>query len=85
MIISPFFVFVAAKLTSDAVLRGAGAMGWFMITTFTDLILRVVLAFIFSKEWGYIGIWFAWPIGWIVSASMSALFYWKGVWKKDNS
>ncbi|MBR6060605.1 MAG: MATE family efflux transporter [Spirochaetales bacterium] len=83
MIISPFFVFVAAKLTSDAVLRGAGAMGWFMITTFTDLILRVVLAFIFSKEWGYIGIWFAWPIGWIVSASMSALFYWKGVWKKE--
>ena len=85
LIISPFFTFVALKLTSDAVLRGAGAMGYFMATTFTDLILRVVLAFIFSKEWGYIGIWFAWPIGWIISAVMSVVFYWKGVWKKDNS
>ena len=83
LIISPFFVFVAAKLTSDAILRGAGAMGYFMATTFTDLILRVVLAFIFSKEWGYIGIWIAWPIGWIVAALMSVGFYLKGVWKKE--
>ncbi|MBP5448807.1 MAG: MATE family efflux transporter, partial [Spirochaetales bacterium] len=82
LIISPFFVFVAAKLTSDAILRGAGAMGYFMATTFTDLILRVVLAFIFSAKWGYIGIWYAWPIGWIVAAIMSLMFYKCGVWKK---
>lgn len=84
IIISPFFAVVSAKLTSDGVLRGTGAMKYFMITTFTDLLLRVGLAFILSKFFGSTGIWLAWPIGWTVSSILSLAFYGKGVWKKYN-
>ena len=43
-IVSPFYFVISIKLMVDGVLRGAGAMGAFMTATFTDLVLRVVLA-----------------------------------------
>lgn len=43
-IFSPFYFVVSVKLVADGILRGAGMMKQFMIATFTDLILRVVLA-----------------------------------------
>lgn len=74
-ILSPFYFVVSAKLVTDGVLRGAGAMKAFMAATFTDLILRVVLAFGFSSLFGAIGIWCAWPIGWTIATGMSVHFY----------
>ena len=47
-ILSPFYFIVSAKLVADGILRGAGMMNKFMIATFTDLILRVVMAAVFS-------------------------------------
>ena len=80
-ILSPFYFVVSAKLISDGILRGAGQMKPFMIATFTDLILRVVLAKVLSIPFGPLGIWCAWPIGWSISAVMSVYFYEKGPWK----
>lgn len=74
-IISPFYIVVSTKLIADGVLRGIGSMKQFMIATFTDLILRVVLAVILSKEFGVVGIWCAWPIGWIIGTIVSVFFY----------
>lgn len=74
-ILSPFYFVVSAKLVTDGVLRGAGAMKPFMAATFTDLILRVVLAYVFSGMSGVIGIWCAWPIGWVIATAMSIYFY----------
>lgn len=74
-ILSPFYFVVSAKLVTDGVLRGAGAMKAFMAATFTDLILRVVLAFGFANLFGAIGIWCAWPIGWTIATGMSVYFY----------
>lgn len=82
LIISPFFVIVAIKLTTDGVLRGAGAMKQFMTATFTDLLLRVSLAFLLSGLMGSTGIWSSWPIGWAIACSLSLIFYFKGNWKK---
>ncbi|HAG65452.1 MAG TPA: MATE family efflux transporter, partial [Ruthenibacterium lactatiformans] len=45
----------------DGVLRGAGCMGQFMTATFTDLILRVILAFLLAPRFGAAGIWMSWP------------------------
>lgn len=74
-ILSPFYFVVAAKLAADGVLRGSGAMTPFMISTFTDLILRVVLAILLAKtSLGATGIWCAWPIGWTIAMGMSVLF-----------
>ncbi len=85
-ILSPFYFIVSAKLTADGILRGAGMMKKFMAATFTDLILRVVLAKVLSGLFGTVGIWLAWPIGWTVSMIMSIAFYRSGAWnKKKNS
>lgn len=82
-ILSPFYFIISAKLVADGVLRGAEMMKQFMIATFTDLLLRVVLAIILSTTaLGSNGIWCAWPIGWSVSAFLSILFYRSGIWKK---
>lgn len=84
LLVSPFYLLVAAKLMGDAVLRGAGAVGFFMITTFTDLVLRVVISYLLAPSFGTDGIWFSWPIGWGVAAVLSGAFYFSGVWKRGK-
>ena len=80
-IVSPFYFVISAKLISDGVLRGAGAMKQFMTATFTDLILRVMLAFMLSAALrSATGIWLSWPIGWCLGTVLSLLFYKKGEW-----
>ena len=80
-ILSPFYFVVSAKLVADGILRGAGMMKKFMIATFTDLILRVLLAFCFSRTaLGATGIWCAWPVGWCIATILSISFYLKGPW-----
>lgn len=74
-IVSPFYLVVSTKLIADGVLRGAQAMRQFMTATFTDLILRVVLVYIFSSIYGVIGIWCAWPVGWCIGTVVSVRFY----------
>lgn len=75
-IVAPFYFVVSAKLVADAILRGIGAMWQFMVATFTDLILRVVLAFVFSGITGSaLGIWCAWPVGWSIAMVISVCFY----------
>ena len=80
-IVSPFYIIVAVKLAIDGVLRGAGMMNKFMISTLVDLILRVALAVVLSKtSLGTMGIWLAWPIGWAAAIILSAIFYRTGRW-----
>lgn len=82
-ILSPFYFIVSAKLIADGILRGAGLMKQFMIGTFTDLILRVALAFVFSgTALRSTGVWCAWPIGWTISAALSIAFYATAKWEK---
>ncbi len=75
-IVAPFYFVVAAKLVADGMLRGAALMKQFMVTTFTDLLLRVALAKALSvTALGSTGIWLAWPIGWTVATILSVHFY----------
>lgn len=75
-VLSPFYFVISTKLVADGILRGAGAMRQFMVATFTDLVLRVTLAFLLSS-WtnSALGIWFSWPIGWAVATVLSIYFY----------
>ena len=85
-IISPFYFVVAAKLVSDGVLRGAGMMKQFMAATFTDLVLRVVLAEVLSlTDLGSTGIWISWPIGWTIATILSIVFYKTAKWGKNSN
>ncbi len=81
-ILSPFYFVISSKLVIDGILRGTGLMKSFMISTFIDLILRVLLAVLLSKTpLGATGIWCAWPIGWTVATILSIHFYRQGPWK----
>lgn len=80
-IVAPFYVVVCSKMAADGILRGAGCMGEFMVATFSDLLLRVVLAVLLSAWIGVVGIWSAWPVGWLLATVLSVLFYCRGKWK----
>ena len=83
-ILVPFYIIVCIKFVCDSVLRGAGAMRPFMVTTFSDLILRVGFsAILFNLMGSELGIWLSWPIGWFLGSSISVFFYKRGVWKKN--
>ena len=83
-ILVPFYIIVCIKFVCDSVLRGAGAMRPFMVTTFSDLILRVGFsALLYNLMGSEIGIWLSWPIGWFLGSSISVFFYKRGVWKKN--
>lgn len=74
-IVTPFYALVSVKIMVDGVYRGINQMYFFVISTFTDLILRVVFAAIFAKTLGINGIWYSWPIGWGVSTTISCSCY----------
>ena len=81
-IVAPFIAVVAVKQCCDGILQGAGSAREFMATTFSDLVLRVGLAYILPLLMGYLGIWWAWPIGWFLGALLSFFFYRRGKWKE---
>lgn len=83
-IVAPFYFVISLKLVTDGLLRGSGSMSSFMVATFSDLILRVVLGYILSVPFGATGIWMSWPIGWTLGTALSLVFYAKGVWKVKN-
>lgn len=85
-IVTPFYLIVSLKLVSDGILRGTGAMRQFMTGTLTDLVLRVVLAWILSATaLGSMGIWCSWPIGWTVACAVSVAFCTTGPWFRKKS
>lgn len=84
-IVSPFYFVISAKLVADGILRGARMMVRFMAATFTDLILRVVLAAVLSVPCGATGIWISWPIGWTVATIVSLIFFYTAKWRVENN
>lgn len=79
-IVSPFYFLIIVKLLCDGVLRGTGSVSLFMISTFTDLIIRVILAYILKFPFDETGIWLSWPFGWLLGSLLSLVFYLKGNW-----
>lgn len=84
LIVAPFYPVVSIKVMTDGVLRGASCVWAFMASTFTDLILRVALSFIMALgfDMKQNGIWWSWPIGWILGMAVALIFYFSGTWKK---
>jgi putative MATE family efflux protein len=73
-IVLPFYLFVSVKIACDGMLRGLADMRRLLIGTFVDLSLRVGCGFLFSALWGSVGIWAAWPVGWVTGIVLSLLF-----------
>lgn len=76
------YPFAMVKICVDGVLRGAGAMGSFMISTFSDLLIRVALSYALSPVFGFLGIALSYPIGWLCGMAVGFFLYVKGKWKQ---
>lgn len=75
-IVSCFLPVVSVKIVSDSAVRGCGGNLGFTISTFTDLLLRVVLVYVLvACGWGFSGVCWAWAIGWSISAVIAATFW----------
>lgn len=84
VVAAPFYAVLALKTVSDSVLRGAACMVAFMVTTFSDLLLRVVMSYVLAPGMGFAGICWSYPIGWVVGAAAALLYYFSGRWKRHR-
>ncbi len=75
-IVSAFLPSVCIKIVSDACVRGCGGNIGFTISTFTDLVLRILFVYLLTDlGWGFAGVCWAWAIGWVISMLVSLGFY----------
>lgn len=74
-IVSPWYFMIAIKLMTDGIIRGYGAMAYFVIATVPDLILRILFAYLLTPKYNSTGIWMAWPFGWIAATVLTIIFY----------
>ena len=74
-IVSPWYLMIVVKLMTDGIIRGYGAMLYFVLATIPDLILRIIFALIFSQKFASTGIWMAWPFGWLAATGLTIFFY----------
>jgi putative MATE family efflux protein len=85
LIVGSFYVIFSAMFTISGVMRGAGDT---LIPMFFSLIslwiIRIPGAWLLSKEFGEIGIWWSMPIGWFVGLTLAFIYYLTGNWKKKT-
>lgn len=81
-VVSMFYFVMGAMNVTNAVLRGAGDMGWFMGITLVNLATRVLLTYLFADATGGMIIMWANPIGWTVGLVLSFVRYRQGAWKR---
>ena len=81
-IVGSFYIVFSAMFATSGVLRGAGATVVPMITTILSLwVIRLPGAYLLSGEIGYVGIWWAIPLGWVMGLLMAYGYYLTGSWK----
>ena len=84
-IVAPFFLIVNLKTDADSVVRGCNGNLGFMISTFSDLILRVAFVFILTIPFGFAGVGWAWAAGWVLGTVVALAFYFTiPVFRKKN-
>ncbi|WP_252238085.1 MATE family efflux transporter [Clostridium sp. VAP51] len=80
-VVSIFYVLMGLMVTTNGVLRGAGDIKVFMISTLCNLSLRVIAAYTLSNLIGEKAIWWAIPLGWILASTISVSRYKSERWK----
>lgn len=80
--VSPIMIILAVKMCGDCILRGSGGVGYFFVSTFIDLVIRVAFSYIFAPKYGVSGIAAGFMVGWIVSAILSIVFVLTKGWKR---
>ena len=81
-IVSLFLPVVCVKIVADGAVRGTGDNLGFTISTFADLLLRVILVYVLvDAGWGFSGVCWAWAIGWAISTVIALGFWLFRMWR----
>lgn len=82
--ISIFYILMAFMFNSGSILRGAGQMKPFMLSTILNMVVRIVFAYVFSETLGVSVIWYSIVVGWLFGGAVSMLAYLSGTWQKTK-
>ncbi|OFX54869.1 MAG: MATE family efflux transporter [Bacteroidetes bacterium GWA2_30_7] len=85
IIVCSFYVLFSTMFVFQGALRGAGdTLVPMFITLFALWVIRIPLAYFFSKEFGYFGIWWSIPLAWFFGMTFSIIYFFKGNWKSKT-
>lgn len=79
--VSVFYVLMGFMFVGNGLLRGAGDMGAFMLSSMSNLVVRVATAYLLAHFIGSSAIWWSIPDGWAVGAVFSFVRIRSGKWK----
>lgn len=79
--VSVFYVLMGFMFVGNGLLRGAGDMGAFMLSSMSNLFVRVAMAYLLAHFIGASAIWWSIPAGWAVGSVFSFLRIRSGKWK----
>lgn len=79
--VSIFYVLMGVMFVGNGLLRGAGDMGAFMLSSMSNLIIRVAVAYLLAHFIGSSAIWWSIPTGWAVGAVCTFVRIKSGKWK----
>lgn len=78
-VVAPFYILVNLKIITDGALRGIGRMNAFMMSSISDVLVRIFLGGPFSRRWGIAGVWWIWPLAWLVGTGICCISYFRSV------
>ena len=79
--VSVVYLLMGALFVGNGLLRGAGDMGAFMLSSMSNLVSRVAIAYLLAHFIGSSAIWWSIPIGWGVGSIFSFLRVRSGKWQ----
>lgn len=82
--VSIFYAVMGILFVSNGLLRGAGDMKAFLISSMSNLFMRVIIAYSLSHFIQERAIWISIPIGWSIGAVYAYFRVRSGKWKNKN-
>lgn len=82
--VSVFYLLMGFLFVGNGLLRGAGDMGAFMLSSMSNLFVRVIMAYLLAHFIGSSAIWWSIPIGWGVGSIFSFVRVKSGKWASKS-
>ena len=83
-VVSVFYLLMGFLFVGNGLLRGAGDMGAFMLSSMSNLFVRVIMAYLLAHFIGPSTIWWSIPIGWGVGSIFSFVRVKSGKWASKS-
>ena len=82
--VSVFYILMGILFVPNGMLRGAGDMGAFTLSSMANLFSRVAIAYalVYLTPFGANAIWWSIPAGWLIGAAVSLLRVKSGKWMR---